>query len=81
MKNVFIQYGVHIGNKTALTYIGKSILNEGHFYLTRLKREGDDKPAFQYKDKEYKSLAAAVRASRRWVHDVMGLEIEEAEEN
>lgn len=76
MKNILVSYSVHISTK----FVAANIENNtaGHFTLTRASSYGDT-PTYFYKPKEYKSLAAAVRASRRWVHDMLGAEIEEAE--
>ena len=74
MKDLFINYSIRAGNNRICTYVQNSFDKTG-YSLVRIKtigsKTGYDKTT-HYKIKHFKTLAAAVRASRRWVHDVMG---------
>ena len=69
MTYTHITYAVQVGNKQASTQIITEKDRPG-FQLIRSLREYEA-PLKASQVLRYKTLAAAVRASRRWVHNVM----------
>lgn len=70
MTYTHITYTVRVGHRIADTHINTEKDQPG-FQLIRLLREYEHAPCITRPVLRYKTLAAAVRASRRWVHNVM----------
>ena len=66
-KELFLNYSISTAKISAETHIVRSLNDE--YELTRLKY-ANGKTTY-YRIKIYKTLAAAVRASRRWMHDTI----------